>query len=172
MPPNVTTLYSDRHNILDSLTRADLLIGAVLIPGARAPFLVRRDDLKRMPRALGHHRRRHRPGRLHRNLPADHAQPADLHRGGRGPLLRHEHARRRGPDQHLCPDQRDAAVRVCSWPTRVLSGPCQENKALAMGVNIKQGQGDQRRRRPDVQTSLRPGAGMKNSEVPILTLAS
>jgi alanine dehydrogenase len=50
MPPNVTTLYSDRHNILNSLVNADLLIGAVLIPGARAPYLVRRDDLKRMPR--------------------------------------------------------------------------------------------------------------------------
>jgi alanine dehydrogenase len=49
MPRNVTTLYSDRHNILDSLARTDLLIGAVLIPGARAPYLVRRDDLKRMP---------------------------------------------------------------------------------------------------------------------------
>jgi alanine dehydrogenase len=49
MPRNVTTLYSDRHNILDSISRADLLIGAVLIPGAKAPRLVRRDDLKRMP---------------------------------------------------------------------------------------------------------------------------
>jgi alanine dehydrogenase len=49
MPRNVTTLYSDRHNILDALSRADLLIGAVLIPGARAPHLVRREDLKRMP---------------------------------------------------------------------------------------------------------------------------
>ncbi len=49
MPRNVTTLYSDRHNILDSLARADLLIGAVLIPGAKAPRLVRREDLKRMP---------------------------------------------------------------------------------------------------------------------------
>jgi alanine dehydrogenase len=48
MPRNVTTLFSDRHNILDSLDRADLVIGAVLIPGARAPHLVRRDDLKRM----------------------------------------------------------------------------------------------------------------------------
>ncbi len=53
MPKNVTTLFSDRHNILDSIDRADLLIGAVLIPGARAPKLVRRDDLKRMvPRAV------------------------------------------------------------------------------------------------------------------------
>ncbi|MSQ95978.1 MAG: alanine dehydrogenase [Gemmataceae bacterium] len=50
MPPNVTTLYSDRHNIVDSLSRADLLIGAVLIPGAKAPRLVRRDDLKKMPK--------------------------------------------------------------------------------------------------------------------------
>jgi alanine dehydrogenase len=49
MPPNVTTLYSDRHNVLDSITRADLLIGAVLIPGAKAPHLVRREELKRMP---------------------------------------------------------------------------------------------------------------------------
>jgi alanine dehydrogenase len=53
MPRNVTTLFSDRHNILDSLNRADLVIGAVLIPGARAPYLVRRQDLKRMtPRAV------------------------------------------------------------------------------------------------------------------------
>src|SRR5437016_2206984 len=49
MPRNVTTLFSDRHNILDSLDRADLLIGAILIPGAKAPRLVRRGDLKRMP---------------------------------------------------------------------------------------------------------------------------
>src|SRR6516162_3702163 len=49
MPKNVTTLFSDRHNILDSINRADLLIGAVLIPGARAPHLVRKEDLKRMP---------------------------------------------------------------------------------------------------------------------------
>ncbi len=50
MPPNVTTLYSDRHNILACLATADLLIGAVLIPGALAPNLVRKEDLKRMPK--------------------------------------------------------------------------------------------------------------------------
>ena len=48
MPPNVTTLYSDRHTILETIQRADLVIGAVLLPGARAPRLVRRDDLDRM----------------------------------------------------------------------------------------------------------------------------
>jgi alanine dehydrogenase len=48
MPPNVTTLFSDRHTILESIERADLVVGAVLITGARAPRLVRRDDLPRM----------------------------------------------------------------------------------------------------------------------------
>ncbi|HEU5119213.1 MAG TPA: alanine dehydrogenase, partial [Isosphaeraceae bacterium] len=48
MPPNVTTLYSDRHTILESIERADLVVGAILITGARAPRLVRREDLNRM----------------------------------------------------------------------------------------------------------------------------
>jgi alanine dehydrogenase len=48
MPKNVTTLFNHRHNLLDSLLKADLVIGAVLIPGAKAPRLVRREDLKRM----------------------------------------------------------------------------------------------------------------------------
>lgn len=48
MPANVNTLFSDRHNIREQLMRADLVIGAVLIPGARAPNLVTRNDLKMM----------------------------------------------------------------------------------------------------------------------------
>jgi alanine dehydrogenase len=48
MPPNVTTLYSDRHTIVESIERADLVIGAILITGARAPRLVRHEDLSRM----------------------------------------------------------------------------------------------------------------------------
>jgi alanine dehydrogenase len=48
MPPNVTTLYSDRHTIRESIERADLVVGAILITGARAPWLVRRADLPRM----------------------------------------------------------------------------------------------------------------------------
>lgn len=48
MPANVDLLYSNRHNILEQLERADLIIGAVLLPGARAPELVRREDLQRV----------------------------------------------------------------------------------------------------------------------------
>jgi alanine dehydrogenase len=48
MPANVNVLFSDRHTVREQLERADLLIGAVLVPGAKAPVLVERDDLKRM----------------------------------------------------------------------------------------------------------------------------
>jgi len=48
LPSNVDLLYSNRHNLLDQLRRADLVVGAVLLPGAKAPKLVRRDDLKLM----------------------------------------------------------------------------------------------------------------------------
>jgi alanine dehydrogenase len=48
LPPNVDLLYSNRHNILDMLKKADLVIGAVLLPGAKAPSLVKRGDLKVM----------------------------------------------------------------------------------------------------------------------------
>jgi alanine dehydrogenase len=48
LPPNVDLLYSNRHNILDQLRKADLVIGAVLLPGAKAPHLVKRPDLKLM----------------------------------------------------------------------------------------------------------------------------
>ena len=48
MPANVNTLYSDRHTVLEELKLADLVIGSVLIPGARAPQLVRSDDLRQM----------------------------------------------------------------------------------------------------------------------------
>jgi alanine dehydrogenase len=48
MPANVNMLYSDRHTIREQLQRADLVIGSVLIPGAKAPRLVRAEDLKQM----------------------------------------------------------------------------------------------------------------------------
>ena len=48
LPPNVDLLYSNRHNILQQIAKADLVIGAVLLPGAKAPNLVKRADLKLM----------------------------------------------------------------------------------------------------------------------------
>ncbi len=49
LPKNVSTLYSNRRNILESVADADLIIGAVLIPGKKAPHLITREDLKGIP---------------------------------------------------------------------------------------------------------------------------
>ncbi|MBC7390634.1 MAG: alanine dehydrogenase [Opitutaceae bacterium] len=48
LPANVKTIYSNRNNILKEICWADLIIGAVLIPGAQAPRLIRRADLQNM----------------------------------------------------------------------------------------------------------------------------
>ena len=50
MPANVTTLKSNQQNIEDALREADLLIGAVLVPGAKTPHLVTRAMLDHMKR--------------------------------------------------------------------------------------------------------------------------
>ena len=47
--PGLKTLYSTADNIEAELSRSDLVIGAVLIPGAAAPRLVTRDMLKLLP---------------------------------------------------------------------------------------------------------------------------
>ncbi len=48
MPKNVKTLMSSEYNIREELKHADLVIGSVLIPGAKAPKLVTREMLKLM----------------------------------------------------------------------------------------------------------------------------
>jgi alanine dehydrogenase len=48
MPPNVNLLFSTRYAVRKQLEDSDLVIGAVLIPGKKAPALVVREDLKRM----------------------------------------------------------------------------------------------------------------------------
>lgn len=48
MPSNVTTIYSNQYNIKELIKTQDVIIGAVLIPGAKAPNLITRDMLKDM----------------------------------------------------------------------------------------------------------------------------
>lgn len=48
MPANVITLMSNEYNIRELIPQQDLIIGAVLIPGAKAPHLITRDMLKDM----------------------------------------------------------------------------------------------------------------------------
>lgn len=48
MPANVHTVYSDAHTLRQQLELADLVIGAVLIPGAAAPKLITAQNVKQM----------------------------------------------------------------------------------------------------------------------------
>ena len=50
MPDNVTTIYSDPQAVEEYALQADLIIGALLIPGARAPRMLGRDFLSKMKR--------------------------------------------------------------------------------------------------------------------------
>src|SRR5947209_5131852 len=138
MPPNVTTLFSDRHNILDSISRADLIIGAVLIPGARAPYLVRREDLKRMvPRAVIIDVAIDQGGCVETSRPTTHSEPTYI------------------VDDivHYCVTNMPGAVgRTSTYALTNVTLPyvlqlakkgvdraMRENPGLAQGVNIRQG---------------------------------
>ncbi len=48
MPPNVTTVFSNKHNVRQAIREADLVIGSVLRRGARAPVLVTREMISTM----------------------------------------------------------------------------------------------------------------------------
>ncbi|MCY4216288.1 MAG: alanine dehydrogenase [Flavobacteriaceae bacterium] len=48
MPPNVTPIYSTHLNIQQEIQRSHLIIGTVLIPGAKAPKLITKDMLQKM----------------------------------------------------------------------------------------------------------------------------
>jgi alanine dehydrogenase len=139
MPPNVTTLFSDRHNILESVSRADLVIGAVLIPGARAPFLIRREDLKRMvPRAVIVDVAIDQGGCVETSRPTTHSKPTYI------------------VDDivHYCVTNMPGAVGrtstyaltnvtlpyVLQLAAKGLDRATRDNPALAQGVNIRQGQ--------------------------------
>ncbi|MCC7391223.1 alanine dehydrogenase [Candidatus Sumerlaeota bacterium] len=50
MPKNISTLYSNEHNIASQLDRVDVIIGGIYRSGARASHLIRREHLKMMPK--------------------------------------------------------------------------------------------------------------------------
>jgi alanine dehydrogenase len=138
MPANVTTLFSDRHTIIDCISRADLVVGAVLIPGARTPMLVRREDLSKMPtRAVIIDVAIDQGGCIETSRPTTHANPTYI------------------VDDivHYCVTNMPGAVGRTSTvaltnvtlpyasqlANKGLDKACRDNPGLAAGVNIKQG---------------------------------
>lgn len=138
MPRNVTTLFSDRHTVLDCISSCDLVIGAVLIPGARAPMLVRREDLSRMPpRAVIIDVAIDQGGCVETSRPTTHASPTYI------------------VDDvvHYCVTNMPGAVgRTSTYALTNVTLPyavqiankgidqaCRDNVGIATGVNIKKG---------------------------------
>lgn len=48
LPANVKTVYSNEYNVREAIKTSDLIVGAVLIPGAKAPSLITKDMLSTM----------------------------------------------------------------------------------------------------------------------------
>ncbi len=138
MPPNVNVLYSDRHTIRNELRLADLVIGAVLIPGAKAPRLVSRQDLKLMkPGSVIIDVAIDQGGCIETSRPTSHSDPVYLEED----VL------------HYCVTNMPGAVgrtstfALCNvtlpWILRIaeqgVDAACRESPALASAVNIDRG---------------------------------
>src|SRR5579872_1385307 len=138
MPGNVNTLYSDRHNIREQLQRADLVIGAVLIPGARAPALVSRDDLKQMkPGAVIIDVAIDQGGCLETSRPTTHSKPSYIVDGiVHYCVTNMPGAVGRTSTYALCNVTFPYALRIAN---RGLHNACAGDPGLAEAVNVHQG---------------------------------
>ena len=133
-----STVFSSTLAIEEMLPQADLVIGAVLVHGAKAPYVVRREQLKLMKtHAVLVDVAIDQGGCFETSHPTTHRDP-DL-RGRRDhALLRRQHAGRGADHLDLCPDQCDAPLCPgARGPRRRGGGPPRPGPEA----------GDQRRRR-------------------------
>src|SRR6266850_4290217 len=133
------TLYSNEAHLMDLLPTVDLLIGAVLLPGARAPKLIRREMLQRM-----------RPGSVLVDIAIDQGGCAETSR----PTTHHEPVFVEEGVTHYCVANMPAAyARTATQAlTNVtyryielladngLAEACQRQPALLSGLNVMDGE--------------------------------
>jgi alanine dehydrogenase len=132
------TLFSSESHLLDLLPTVDLLIGAVLVPGAKAPKLIRRDMLRRM-----------RPGSVLVDIAIDQGGCAESSRATthHDPVFIEE-----GVTHYCVANMPGAYARTATQAlTNVtyryletladhgLEEACQQNPAILGGINIKNG---------------------------------
>lgn len=132
------TLYSSEAHLIDLLPQVDLLIGAVLVPGAKAPKLIRREMLRRM-----------RPGSVLVDIAIDQGGCAETSR----PTTHHDPTFVEEGVTHYCVANMPAAyARTATQAlTNVtyryieqladhgLAEACQRNPGLAGGINVQNG---------------------------------
>ena len=109
---SVNTIFSTRQAIEDYVLQADLVVGAVLVPGAAAPKLITEKLVKAMKRGSVIVDISIDQGGFAETSHADDAHQSDLRDARRRALLRRQHAGRRGAHLDLRAQQRHAAVRA------------------------------------------------------------
>src|SRR5688572_9183033 len=132
------TLYSSEAHLMDLLPNVDLLIGAVLLPGAKAPKLIRREMLQRM-----------RPGSVLVDIAIDQGGCAETSR----PTTHHDPVYVEEGVLHYCVANmpaayaRTATMALTNVTYRYIEGLadnglsecCEKNPALMGGINIHNG---------------------------------
>lgn len=132
------TLYSDESHLMEVLPSVDLLVGAVLVPGARAPRLIRREMLRRM-----------RPGSVLVDIAIDQGGCAETSR----PTTHHEPVFVEEGVIHYCVANMPAAYARTATQALTnatfryvelladsgLDEACQRQPALAGGINVMDG---------------------------------
>ncbi len=118
----------------------DLVIGAVLVHGARAPRVVTRAQLSLMKTPCRAGRRVDRSGRLLRDLAPDHPFASHLRSRRDHPLLRDQHARSGADHLHLRAHQRDHALPGPPGRPAGVPAAIEESPGLKLGVNVAGGQ--------------------------------
>lgn len=138
MPKNVKTLYSSSHNIELELPTTDLVIGSVLIPGAKAPHLLTRDMLKLMkPGSVLVDVAIDQGGCFETSVPTTHSEPTYVIDG----IVHYAVANIPG----AVPYTSTMALTNATLPYAIALADkgwkkaCSDNAALAKGVNIVDG---------------------------------
>jgi len=135
---NANTLYSSEANLLELMPDCDLLIGAVLLPGAKAPKLITRPMLRKMKR-----------GSVLVDISIDQGGCAETSR----PTTHHDPVYVEEGVTHYCVANMPAAYArtatqaltnvtfryVQLLADRGLEGACQKNPALTGGINTRDG---------------------------------
>ena len=142
----LVTVRSSVYAVEEFVSSSDMVIGAVLIPGGRAPR-----HRERRPRPLHATRerdRRHldRPGRLHRDVPRDHPRRPRVPDARRHPLCGWQHPGCGSQHGHLRPHQRHAS----------LPGRAHRRDRPGAGVLPRAAPGYQRRLRQADEPDRRP----------------
>jgi alanine dehydrogenase len=133
MPANCFNLFSSPATLRELIANADVVVGAVLIPGAKAPKLITRDMLKTMkPGSVLVDVAIDQGGCFETSKATTHGDP-DLHSGRCGPLLRGQHARGRASHLHHGLDQCHPALRRGNCQQGLESGHAGKRRNQAGG---------------------------------------